>query len=55
MSTHAIRLNALRYDIERALDGELRKSRPDPLRIFRLRRVRATLKERFNRLFRRRR
>lgn len=54
MSTQAIRLTALRYDIERALDGELRKSRPDPLRIFRLRRVRANLKDRFNRLFRRR-
>lgn len=53
MSTQAIRLTALHYDVERALSGEMLKRRPDALRVFRLRRLKARLKNRFASLFRR--
>ncbi|GAA4012533.1 hypothetical protein GCM10022280_08040 [Sphingomonas swuensis] len=53
MSTQAIRLTALHYDVERAISRELSKSRPNALRLFRLRRTKGLLKDRFRRLIRR--
>lgn len=53
MSSQAIRLTTFHYDVERAIGRELSKSRPDPLRLFRLRRAKGLLKDRFKRLFRR--
>ena len=54
MSTQALRLTTLSYDIDRALKGELRRSSPSPLRVFRLRRLKSAIKARFQRLIRRR-
>ncbi|UUR09248.1 hypothetical protein [Sphingomonas glaciei] len=51
MSTQALRLSALSYDIERALSGEMGKRTPNALRVFRLRRAREALRLRFRRLF----
>ena len=54
MSTQTLRLTALSYDIDRALAGELRRSQPSPLRVFRLRRLKQVIRTRFERLIRRR-
>lgn len=50
MSTQTLRLTVLSYDIDRALAGELRRSRPSPPRVFRLRRLKSVVKQRFARL-----
>lgn len=55
MSTQTLRLTTLSYAIDRALAGELRRERPSPLRVFRLRRLKQAIKARFERLIRRRR
>jgi len=53
MTTQTLRLTVLSYDIDRALAGELRSMRPSPLRVFRLRRLKSVVKQRFERLLRR--
>jgi hypothetical protein len=55
MSTETLRLTTLSYAIDRALSGELRRERPRPLRVFRLRRLKQVIRTRFERLVRRRR
>ncbi|WP_338505246.1 hypothetical protein V6R86_13570 [Sphingomonas kaistensis] len=55
MSTQTLRLTTLSYVIDRALAGELRRERPSPLRVFRLRRLKQVIRSRFERLLRRRR
>ncbi|GLR47366.1 hypothetical protein [Sphingomonas astaxanthinifaciens] len=53
MSTMTLRLTELSYDVDRALAGELRRTRPSPLRVFRLRRLKSLIRQRFERLLRR--